>query len=271
MSILAYTRAAIIDLPKNLSLAWILAIRDFRSRYVGSIGGYLWALLSPALYCIAFVLVRQALQKEGIEIDTKGAHPIAFAFMGIAIYQLWLEALNNQLNYIKRGLPFLRNMPVAPEIFALSQLILSMMDLGVRLLLIGVVMLVFHAPIGPLAPWAPILFLMAVLTGNALGYILAFPGSFYSDIQKFINAISLAILLGTPIFYPATRNTDSAIYWLQVLNPLAVTIETGRNLLFGDDLNFILPAIVWTLGLLILSTLMMGAYRIITPLIVERI
>ncbi|GGC05155.1 hypothetical protein GCM10007205_12930 [Oxalicibacterium flavum] len=259
------------EFPHTVSLAWVLAWRDFQARYIGSKAGYFWVLLSPALYGVAFIFVRGALTQHGVEIGTNGVNPVVFAFFGICLYQVWFEALTNQLNYLRKGSAFLKNMKIQPEIFAVSQIILSFLDLGVRIVLIVGVSLIFGVP--PTLSWILSVFFMvlAIFTGSAIGYVLALPSSFYSDISKFISSISFVLLIGSPVFYQASSSPDSVAYWIQVCNPFAATLVTARDFMFGGDLNFLIPAIIWSVVLLILSVIMMAGYRIVMPLVMERL
>ncbi|MGY8913514.1 MAG: ABC transporter permease [Flavobacteriales bacterium] len=259
------------SLPDTFSLAWVIAWRDFQGRYLGTKAGYLWAILSPLLYGIVFVILRDQLSKQGAEIDTGGVHPIIFAFFGIMLYQIWYEALTNQINHLRSASAFLRNMKINPEIFAVSTLILSLLDLGIRVILLIIFMMIFSVPVGPLFYLGPIALVAVVLTGNILGYILALPASFFSDISKFIQSISLGILLATPIFYSATNSTDSALYWIQVFNPLAATLTFARGIIFGGEVMFLEASLIWLLVLIVLSIFMLGVYRMASPLIIERL
>ena len=259
------------NLPNTFSLAWVIAWRDFQGRYLGTKAGYFWAILSPLLYGVVFVILRDQLSKQGAVINTGGVHPIIFAFFGIMLYQVWYEALTNQLNHLRSASAFLKNMKIVPEIFALSTLILSLLDLGVRVILLVIFMIIFKVSPGPLFILGPVALIAVVLTGNILGYVLALPASFFSDIGKFIQSISLGILLATPIFYSATNSTDSAFYWIQVFNPLAATLTLARGVIFGGELMFVEASLIWLFILSILCIFMLGVYRMASPLIIERL
>lgn len=259
------------NLPNTFSLAWVIAWRDFQGRYLGTKAGYFWVVLSPLLYGVVFVILRDQLSKQGAVIETGGVHPIIFAFFGIMLYQVWYEALTNQLNHLRNASAFLKNMKIYPEIFAVSVFILSLLDLSVRVGLLIIFMIIFSVPVGPLFYLAPITLIAVVFTGNVLGYILALPASFFNDIGKFIQSISLGILLATPIFYSATSSTDSTFYWVQVLNPLATTLTLARGVIFGGELIFLQASLVWIFILSILFVFMLGVYRIVSPLIIERL
>lgn len=255
----------------TFSLAFLLAWRDFQARYVGTKAGYFWALLSPLLYAVIFLLLRDQLLKQDVKLDTGGVNPLVFAFFGIMLFQVWYEALTNQLNHLRNATSFLKNIRIVPEVFALSAMIISFLDLGVRVALLIAFMIVFSVPVGKAVLLAPIALLVVVLTGNIVGYILAFPASFFGDINKFIQSISLGIMLVTPIFYTATTSSDSILYWIQVLNPLACTLSLARSVVFGGELIFVSETIIWLLILIPLAVVMFWMYRVITPLIIERL
>lgn len=259
------------QIPQSLSLAWMLAWRDFQSRYVGSRAGYFWALLSPVLYASIFVILRNQLHGRGFQVNTGGIPAGLFALIGVAVFQVWYESLTNQVNHLRRGASLLRSLRIQPEVFFLSQLLLSFMDLGVRLAIIALAVLVFRVSISPDAWAAPPLAIMAVFTGNVLGYVLALIGSFYQDVTKFLQSISLGLLLGTPIFYASTNDATSTLHWIQIFNPLACTIAAARNALFGGEPGFLVPSLIWVGTALLAAALLLGVYRVVAPFVVERI
>lgn len=269
-----YNRAllqALADLPQSLSLAWDIAWRDFQSRYVGTWAGCFWAVLSPLLYSGIFVAVRQLIHDRGLALETDGVHPAVFAFFGVAVYQVWFDSVLNQVNYLRRASSLLTSLRIQPEAFFLSQLLLSWLDLAVRIGIITLAMALFLVEPGPHAWAAPLLLVMTVLTGNVIGYVLAFPGSFYQDVAKMLQSISLGILLISPIFYPAATDPDSLMYRVQLFNPLACTLSAARSAAFGVDVVLLWPALMWTGGLLIVFVLLLGVYRVTTPFVMERL
>ena len=271
MNLLLAFRSVIQNSSKTAELALLLAIRNFRTRYVGSKAGYFWVILSPLLYGGVFIVLRDQLSKQGAYVNTNGINPIVFAFFGVIVYQVWIEAVLNQCNYLRNASSMMRNMLIPPEIFALSSLILSTFELFVRIIILTIFILLMRVEISVYAPFGLLAMLGAVVTGNAIGYILALPASFFSDISRFIQSISLGILLASPIFYAATTDTESIFYWIQLFNPLAVTLTVSRALVFGSELLFLNAALAWFAILSLICVFMTCVYRIVTPIVMERL
>jgi len=259
------------NLPNTLSLAWILAWRDFQARYIGSKAGYFWAILSPALYAGAFIIIKSALNNRNVFIETGKVNPAIFAFYGVCMFHLWFDALTSQLNHLQKNKSFLKNIKINPEIFAFSQMLLSLLDLAVRATLIIITGLFFG--ITPQPSWIPSLLFMVmiVFSGNVIGYILSFPSVFYSDISKFINSISFILLICSPVFYQASASPDSVFYWIQIFNPFSVLLVTARDFMFEGSSSFFDLAIIWCFVLSILFVIAMIIHRVTVPFAIERL
>jgi len=259
------------NLPRTIALAWVLAWRDFQARYVGSKAGYFWAILSPALYAGAFIIIKNTLSSRDVFIETGKTNPAMFAFYGVCMFQLWFDALIGQLNHLQKNKSFLKNIKTNPEIFAFSQIILSLLDLAVRAVLIIIAGLFFG--IIPQPSWiiSLIFMIMIVFSGNVLGYMLSLPSVFYNDISKFINSISLILLLCSPVFYQASTTPDSIFYWIQIFNPFSTILVTARDFMFEGNFHFFRPAIIWCFALSILFIITMAIYRAAVPFAVERL
>jgi lipopolysaccharide transport system permease protein len=254
-----------------LTVGWILAVRDFKAQYGGSLAGYGWLILTPGLYASLFLVIRYQMEKQGIVIDTNGVPPLLFAFFGILLWQNWFDTLLKQTDVFRTARPIMRSYPLPISIFFLSTFIQSMLDCCVRIVLIVLAMLALGVSPGPYWFLAPVFALLTTMTANVLGLILALPASFYSDVRKALQASSLGILLATPILYPLPASTDSLLFKINMFNPLAATLVTARDYAFGDLAPLASFGVLWSLVLMGLGLFFLLAYQAASPIVVERL
>lgn len=259
------------NLPQNLDVAWALAKRESRARYADSLFNYFWIILTPAMFAVIFVVLKQKSSSMGFTIDTGPIHPGLYAFSGVILWQTWFETLTKQIQFFKSGRSFLRTQRIAPEVFYFSQLLLSLVDGGIRFLLILLAMLVFQQPLGPLWPLAPFAALAVVLSANLIGLYLAAPGSFFPDVVKALQSIALGLLLVSPIFYVIPGDSSSFLFQVNQFNPFGALLTTFRSCLFGIPFILIESSLIWLALLLIPAPLMLIFFRVVSPIIIERL
>lgn len=249
----------------------MLAKRESKSRYSTSILDYAWIIAGPSIYAVVFYFVRRELSASGITIDTGGVNPILYAFIGVLMWQVWFDTLLKQIDVFKYGKPFLRAQPMNPEVFFFAICLSSFADLFVRLLLIAIAMIVMLEPPGSYAVWTPAIAIILLMTANVIGFLLALPGSFFSDIVKSLQSISLGLFLASPIFYAVPNDTSAVLYQLNVWNPFGASLAVLHGTLHGGTFPTLSPFLAWGSGLLLILPLLILLYRRVGPLIVERL
>lgn len=261
----------IIDFPISIGVAWAIAQRNFKTKYRTSKLGYLWAVLSPTMYAVIFVVVREGMKSRGLSIDTQGVPPGLFAFVGIALFQVWMDGLLGQVDVIRANRGIASNVDIPSEAFFMATLIGTMIDTGIRIIMVLIALLLFGISPGPFVWLFPFVAVALVFTGNAIGYLLAPISNIYRDIRNTIQSITLGILLISPIFYPATQDESSWLYVVNLANPLAVMVTTARETLIGTEFMLAGPAIIWMISLMLLTLVMIIVMRIIHLILVERL
>jgi len=264
-------RGVLRDLPTSLRLGWLMTVRDFKTEYKTNKLGYLWAVLTPAMYAVLFVVVREGMKSRGLRIDTGTFPPGLFAFVGIALFQVWMEGLLGQINVIRKNKNLISELRVPPEAFFFAPLFGGMIHLAIRLVIMVAGVLAFGLTPAASIWMLPLLGLALIFTGNAIGFLLTPFSTFYRDIHTAIRTFSLGILLMSPVFYPATTDETSVLYTINMLNPFAATVATARDTILGGDFILLTPAILWTTVLLLLVGVNFLIVRIVHPILMEKL
>ena len=227
-------QASLLSLWTHRRLVQRLAWRDVLSRYKGSAGGLVWALITPilllAVYTAVFSGIFQARWGQ-----TGG--PIEYAmqlFVGLTIHGLAAECLNRSpllmiqhVSYVKRVVFPLQTLPLVTLLSALFHFGISL------LVLLGFVLLVHHN-----LPWLGLLYLpfivlpyLVFLVG--VSYMLAGLGVYLRDIGQLMGLITTILLFLSPVFYPASM-LPPRLQVVFMLNPLTLIIEQSRAVLLDQ-------------------------------------
>lgn len=259
------------ELPLAIRLGFALALRQYQLRYRTSRLRYFWVFASPFLYAVIFVVVREGMTRHGLSIDTGGLPPGVFAFAGVVMYQVWIQGLLGQADSLRDHRRLVAESRLPPEAFFFAAIFGSVTDLALRLMLIGAAAMVFGVGTVATAWAAPLIGLSVVLTGNALGYLLLPVATVYRDLQTGIRSVALGILLLSPVFYPATQDAGSLLFFINRINPLAAGVTTLRDALFGGDFVLLSAAVAWTVVLAVAACFWMVAMRVMFPILAERL
>ncbi|GEM_PF-4015288 len=272
---LSKNRNVILDLfkqiPNTFSIAWMLAARDIKSKYTGSLLAYFWIVLTPLVYAVVFVFVREHFSKSGLVSDSGHVPSIMVAFSGVLLWQVWLETLLKQIDFIRSGKSFLYSLRVPVEVFFFSRLISSVMDFLVRGIIIILFAMFTGSSLGLSSVMSLAAFFCLVATSNCLGLYLALPGSFFPDVTRTIQSLSLGIFLASPVFYSIDFHTNSILIVLNMFHPFGAWLQTFRDAAFGGDFVMLWPSIIWGIVLIVPAPFALAYYKVIVPRIIERI
>lgn len=204
--------------------------RDLTNRYKGSVMGFAWAIITPAVMIIIFTLIFSGIFKA--RFGNEGG-PLSFAvylFCGLLPWMAFSEGvqratttLTENVNLIKRVVFPVEALPVNTALSGLmQQLIGTIVLLAAALLLQGT--------LHPTALLVPVLLLPQLLATIGLGWLMASLGVFIRDIPQFNQLLFSTWMYLTPIFYPENQ-IPSNFQWLVNLNPMAPLIRSYRRIL----------------------------------------
>jgi lipopolysaccharide transport system permease protein len=115
----------------------------------------------------------------------------------------------------------------------------SFVDFAIGFVLLNAVSIVYGCWSPYLLPLAPYLLALQAFTALGLGLTLAILNAQYRDVKHAVGFLVQILMLATPVIYPASRLPLAVQPWL-FLNPMAVVIDTYRNILKDAPLNWFL-------------------------------
>ncbi len=226
-------------------LLWMLAYRDFRVRYAQAFLGFSWALLNPLinLVLLSFVFHRVA------QVETGEVAPLLFTMTGLAGWTYFAEVFGNAGDSILGAQNMVKKIYFPRLIIPLSKAITGLIDLGITLLLLGVLLLFYRHPLSWQLIFFPAFLMAAMLAGLTGGIWLSALTVRFRDF-RYISPVFLRVgLFISPIAYPAGE-VPASYQFLYFLNPLAGIIEGFRWCLLGAPAP---PVVAWLgIGLLLL-------------------
>ena len=229
-----------------------LVSRDFKKKYKRSVLGFGWTILNPLLTMLVQYVVFSTIFKSSIE------NFVTYLLTGIVLMNFFYESIGLGLSSIIDNAHLINKVYMPKEIYPLSRVISSVINLVLAMIPLLVVAICSGSPISKAMLLIPIDLLLLLIFCYGMVLILSTSMAMFSDTLFLWNVLSTLWMYLTPIFYPISiiPLRFLAIY---KLNPMYQFITFMRSILiFGEA-----PSPANYLGCIVSSVVLLIVGRII--------
>jgi lipopolysaccharide transport system permease protein len=228
--------AMAMSLYMNRPLIASLVKREVVGRYRGSIMGILWSFFTPlfmlVIYTFVFSVVFKARWHEGSTSKTEFA---LLLFAGLIVFNLFAECINKAPTLILSNPNYVKKVIFPLEILPWAAFGSALFHAAVSTAVWLAVYVVLYGAIHPTTLLLPLVVLPLALMTIGVSWALASLGVYLRDVSQFIGIVTSTLMFMSPIFYPITALPEKYRPIL-MLNPLSITIEQARQVLFFGKL-----------------------------------
>ncbi len=259
----------------TVSSGWTLAWRNIRMQVREHLLGYAWVLLIPMMYAVCYVFIKRELMGNASLEGAEAGWDTLRAFTGITLFQFWIQLVQGMSELVRKQKGMLRGLNIGATPFVLAIVFESALALLIRslLIIIAIPLLGLSFP-QSIISW--VLFIGSLfalqLTAISIGLILLPWSALYADVRKALSSITLPMLLISPVFYPAVKDTNSWLYWVNCFNPvaspLAVLADAFQTGTYG---LYLMPMMIWSALALLLICWSLLKLRRQVPILLERV
>jgi lipopolysaccharide transport system permease protein len=234
--------------PRSPRQLWVLwrywMVREFKTRYAGSVLGLAWAFVQPvaslAIFYVLFGLVL-AVRVPGLDVNNGY---LLHLLAGLAVWLPFTDAIGRGVGSLVAYEDFLRKQPMPAEILPAVAVGGSLLVLGIGYALLLV--LSIGQGVGPYLSWAwlPLLVLAQVVLTFGLALVLSMAHFLWRDVGSTVGfALQLGFYL-TPIVYPLAQVPERFHNWF-LLNPVACLVLAVQSAVLHMPVP---PGTVWALA-----------------------
>lgn len=214
--------------PRRLwTLAWALAVTDFRLKFFGSALGYLWQLMRPLMLFGVLYVVFSLFLDVGDEVRF---YPVAL-LLGIVLYSFFNEVTSRSVRSLVERENLVRKIDVPRMAVPLATLLTGLMNLGLNLVPVFVFLLIAGGRPG--WGWLELPFLIALLALFALGASMALSALFvrYRDVEPIWDVVLQIMFYASAVFFPIELVLDKneTVAHLLACNPFLTIMQQARH------------------------------------------
>ena len=210
---------------------------ELRGRFAGSVGGFLWSLLTPLANLLIYIFVFSMVLKIRLKPMETGTDSFAVFFLaGLLPWGAFAEALSGASDLFQGRAGLITKVAFPLEILPMVGVMVPFLLHG-----LGFVMylgyLSFKGYVHAIWLWLPLIIFIHMVF--ALGMVILISGLsvFLRDIKHFMGTALSLWFFSTPIIYPLSMVPD-AFHWIIRLNPMYPFIELYRRVLLQHTLSW---------------------------------
>src|SRR3954467_4825068 len=212
-----------VDAPSQLkrtwSLAWVLALTEWKLRFYGSVLGYVWSLARPfALFGVIYLVF-----SEFAKLGDKVPHYAVYILFSIVLFQFFAEIAGGSVQSLVSRENLLRKLLFPRLVIPLSIVLGALFNVGMTL--VAVLVFALLSGVYPTWGWLELPLLVAALLVFAVGIGMLLSALFvrFRDVAPIWDVVQQGLFYASPILYVVTIIPDR-FEQAYMLNPLAVVL-----------------------------------------------
>jgi ABC-2 type transport system permease protein len=198
----------------------MLADRGLRHKYAGSVLGYAWSLLEPAMLIATYFLLLKIFNRS---------YPMYPLFIGSAIlpWQWFASTVNSSTSTLRQNSRLITSIALPREIYPLADVAVKTVEYILSLPILIVVAWIYGVrPSSFIFAW-PLVFVLELMICVGMALLVSSLNTVLRDIQQGIGIFIRLMFYMVPALYPLQRLTGS-LRRLDSYNPLVGIIEVNR-------------------------------------------
>jgi len=264
------------ELWQSRELIHRLVMRNIAGAFRQSFLGYFWIALPPIATTIVFTLLRRA-QIVNVPMEHYTMPYALFALIGATIWGLFAQITNATMGSIAGAGALVSKIYFPREVLALAAVGNSLVNGGIRVLVIICSFALFRYVPNWEVILAPLILIPMIAFAIGLGLIFAPINTMMRDMSQMVNFVFQFGMFLAPTVYPTPLPAEietawqQALYWIHTLNPVTHFIHAVHNLI--EHGQILADPGLYAATIVGLVTLALGwrFFHICEPLLAERL
>lgn len=227
-----------------------LTKRDIRSRYKGSVLGFLWMFLNPLLQLCVYTIVFSTIMRMGIEDF------YLFMFVALVPWLFFSTCLTGGTTVIFAQQDMVKKIYFPRDVLPISFTVSQFVNLLLSFVVIFAVVFISGVAVNPLALcYLPLIMLIEFVLCLGVVYLVSALSVYFRDLQHILGIMSMAWMYLTPVIYPVEM-VPADFVDLFYLNPMTSITIAYRDILYYarvPELGTLTNAVVMGVGILIIG------------------
>jgi len=216
------------NLVERRGLIWQLVRRDFQQRYVGSIAGWLWGVIHPAVLLASWVFVFQMCIRVELPKGEVTRNYAMFLLAGFLPWMLFQETVQRSATSVVEHASLITKTVFPAEILPVTVFCSALVSHLLTVGLVVVAVAVLLKQLSPMVFWLPAYMLLIGLFAVGLGWIASSLHVYVRDTAQVVTVLLTLWFWLTPIFIHEQMYPEKLRFLIR-WNPLAYAVRGYRT------------------------------------------
>lgn len=222
------------NLIERRSLLYQLIRRDFERRFVGSAGGWLWAVIHPLVLLMSWTFVFHICLRMPVPPGAGTDNYTLFLFCGYLPWTLFQDSISRSANSLLESSNLITKTVFPSEMVPISVFFSSLISHVLTLVLALIAVAVWGNGINPGVLWLPVYMFLLALLSVGISWIASAFQVYLRDTAQAVLVILTLWFWATPIFINMEQVPERLRIIIQ-LNPLSAFVRAYRDLLLSHN------------------------------------
>jgi len=236
-----------IEIYKYRKIIYSTTLYDIKTKYAGSILGYIWLFLYPVLFLGMYAFVYLMIFKIRLHILSPYEY-VLLIFCGLVPFLSFAESISRGVQAVTANSNLIKNTLFPIEFIPVNIVLSSQILLLVGFFLLTIIM-IFLDKFGISYFFIFPIFILQILFTIGIVWIVSAINVFFKDLSQIINIVVLMLMMISPIAYTEDmipENLRSFLY----LNPLYYMIILYQKIFMFNEIDLKLFSIFAILSLI---------------------
>lgn len=226
-----------------------LVKKDLRTRYKGSVLGFLWTFVNPLLQLVVYTLVFSIIMRAGIE------KYYIYLFVALVPWIFFSTSLTVSSSSIIGNKDLIKKIYFPRLIIPMSIVNGAFMNMIFTMVVVFLALIFSGIGISKYVLLLPIIMVLEYLLALGLSFIVSALNVYFRDLEHILGIVTMAWMYVTPILYDINMVPEN-LQSMFKLNPMTPIILAFRDILYYKtmpDLSHMGLIFIWAIGFIIIG------------------
>jgi ABC-2 type transport system permease protein len=209
-----------------------LVKKELRVRYKSSVLGFMWTLLTPAMYLVVFTIVFELILGSAVPDFA------LYLLSGLLVWTLFSSSIAGGTASLVGNATLVQKVWLPRPVLPLASIGASLMHFFFQVTVLLAALLVFRRmPAWEYLPLAAVALAVLLVFAASLAIVLSAANVYLRDMQHVVELVLLAWFWLTAIVYPYRQVADQlgSWAWLTLLNPMTSIVLTFQRTFYNPE------------------------------------
>ncbi len=202
-----------------------LVRKDLRTRYKGSVLGFLWTFINPLLQLIVYSLVFSIVMRVKME------QYYMYMFVGLLPWIFFCGCVQGGATAVIAGQDLIKKIYFPRLVLPIATVSAAFMNLLFSIVVMFAALLFSGKGITIQVVYLPLLLLLLYFLGLGLAFFFSACNVYLRDLEHILGVIIMAMFYATPIIYPVSMVPERFMKYLY-LNPMTPVVMGFQDILY---------------------------------------